>query len=435
MSQPNILYIHSHDTGRYIQPYGHAIPTPNLQQLAEDGILFRQAFCAAPTCSPSRASLLTGQYAHNNGMLGLAHRGFALNDYSQHIIHTLKQAGYSSALAGIQHVANSFTNRGAEEIGYDQVLGTEDPHNLAIDFIKHAPEQPFFLTVGFFETHREFPTEHHINPNYSMPPAPLPDTPRTRQDMANYKAMAQILDEKIGQVLQALDDNNLRDNTLIIYTTDHGIAFPSMKCRLTDAGIGVSLIMQGLELFTGGQVIDAMVSHIDLFPTLCDLLEIDPPMWLQGQSMLPLISDKSQSIREEVFAEVNYHAAYEPKRAVRTQQHKYIRRYDDRQSPVLPNIDDGLSKDQWLEHGLQSRVPASEQLYDLIFDPHETNNLATHPDYAQILADMQSRLARWMQDTDDPLLTGHVIAPSDAVVNDPDGLSPRRDPKPIDPTD
>ena len=82
---PNILYIHSHDTGRYVQPYGYQVPTPNIQLLADQGVLFREAFCAAPTCSGSRASLLTGQYCHNNGMLGLAHRGWSLNDYGEHL--------------------------------------------------------------------------------------------------------------------------------------------------------------------------------------------------------------------------------------------------------------------------------------------------------------------------------------------------------------
>ncbi|MCB0172753.1 MAG: sulfatase-like hydrolase/transferase, partial [Anaerolineae bacterium] len=110
----NILYLHSHDTGRYIQPYGHAVPTPHLQQLAEEGVLFRRAFSAAPTCSPSRACLLTGQSAHSNGMLGLAHRGFTLNDYHQHLVHTLRRAGYYSALVGIQHIAAD-----TAAIGYD----------------------------------------------------------------------------------------------------------------------------------------------------------------------------------------------------------------------------------------------------------------------------------------------------------------------------
>ena len=86
---PNIVYIHSHDTGRYVQPYGHGIPTPNIQLLADQGVLFREAFCAAPTCSGSRASLLTGQYCHQNGMLGLAHRGWSLNDNGEHWIHAL----------------------------------------------------------------------------------------------------------------------------------------------------------------------------------------------------------------------------------------------------------------------------------------------------------------------------------------------------------
>src|SRR3982751_5285119 len=115
-SRPNIVYLHSHDTGRYIQPYGHAIPTPRLQRLAEQGVLFRKAFCAAPTCSPSRASLLTGHCPHNNGMLGLAHRGFSLKDYGEHILHTLRTAEYRSSLIGIQHLA-----RDPKLIGYDEI--------------------------------------------------------------------------------------------------------------------------------------------------------------------------------------------------------------------------------------------------------------------------------------------------------------------------
>src|SRR5579885_602092 len=111
---PNILYIHSHDTGRYIQPYGWNVPTPSLQKLASEGILFRRAFSAAPTCSPSRASLLTGHCPHNNGMLGLAHRGFSLNDYSQHILHWLRPHGYRSTLIGVQHIAKD-----PQVIGYD----------------------------------------------------------------------------------------------------------------------------------------------------------------------------------------------------------------------------------------------------------------------------------------------------------------------------
>src|ERR1700730_18793321 len=116
-AKPHIIYLHSHDSGRYLQPFGHAVPTPNIQRLASEGMLFRRAFSAAPTCSPSRSALLTGQCPHQNGMLGLAHRGFSKVDYNRHIVHTLRDAGYVSVLAGLQHVAPK-----PEMIGYDAIL-------------------------------------------------------------------------------------------------------------------------------------------------------------------------------------------------------------------------------------------------------------------------------------------------------------------------
>jgi N-sulfoglucosamine sulfohydrolase len=432
-NRPNILYLHSHDTGRYIQPYGHAVPTPNLQRLAEEGVLFRHNFCAAPTCSPSRAALVTGMCAHSAGMIGLAHRGFALTDYRQHIVHTLRQAGYHSALIGVQHVADQ---ESIADIGYDAVVPlpsrrVEDVAPAATEWLlqrgQSEAEQPFFLSVGFSETHREFldPGEAE-DPRYCQPPAPLPDTPETRRDMAAFKATARQLDEGMGQVLDALEKAGLAENTLVICTTDHGLAFPGMKCNLTDHGIGVMLILRGPGGFSGGRVIDDMVSHVDIFPTICDLLGIEPPAWLQGTSMMPLIRGEADEIHDEIYAEVTYHAAYEPMRGVRTQRYKYIRRYDDRRTPVLPNCDDSPSKTLWLEHGWGDRAPAQEQLYDLVFDPHEAHNLAEDPAMAAVLVDMRSRLERWMVRTDDPLLnTNNVPAPKGAKVNDPDGLSPK----------
>jgi N-sulfoglucosamine sulfohydrolase len=425
MKYPHILYIHSHDTGRYVQPYGYAVPTPNLQRLAEQGILFRQAFCAAPTCSPSRAALLTGQCAHSSGMLGLAHRGFSLYDYGQHILHTLRGVGYHAALVGHQHIASD-----PAAIGYDSVEAPNGPLERVVPaaraFLDHAPARPFFLSVGFFETHREF---HEPGPRedarYCLPPAPLPDVPQTRQDMAAFKASAQVLDQAVGAVLDALDANGLAENTLVICTTDHGIAFPGMKCNLTDHGTGVMLIVRGPGGFVGGQVCDAMVSHVDLFPTICELLEIDRPVWLQGRSIWPLILGEEEEINDAIFAEVTYHAAYEPQRAVRTRRWKYIRRFEHRPGPVLPNCDDSPSKDVWLEHGWRERAPAREQLYDLVFDPNESHNLAGDPAMVEVLAEMRGRLERWMRATDDPLLRGPVPAPPGVQVNDPDGLSPR----------
>jgi arylsulfatase A-like enzyme len=424
--RPNILYIHSHDTGRYLQPYGHAVPAPNLQHLAEGGILFRHAFNAAPTCSPSRASLLTGMCPHRNGMLGLAHRGFSLNNYKQHMLHTLRTAGYHSELIGLQHIA-----RDAGVIGYDKVTNirgnrTEEVAPAAAEFLGSKPKAPFFLDVGLFETHREFrrpsPKE---DPRFCLPPAPIPDTPQTRADIAAFKASARVMDEGVGVVLKALEANGLAENTLVISTTDHGIAFPAMKCNLTDHGMGVSLIMRGPGGFSGGKVNDAMVSHLDIFPTLCDLLDIEKPAWLEGASLTPLMRGQAEPIHDEIFAEVNYHAAYEPARAVRTARYKYIRRFDGRKHPNLPNCDDGFSKTYWLENGWRDRTVDAEQLYDLIFDPDETRNLAADASSAGTLDDMRKRLSRWMDATDDPLLRGPVAAPAGAEVNDPDGMSPK----------
>jgi N-sulfoglucosamine sulfohydrolase len=436
MNKPNILYIHSHDTGRYIQPYGYAVPTPNLQQLAQRGILFRNAFCAGPTCSPSRASLLTGMYPHNNGMLGLSHRGFSLNDYNQHIVHTLRQAGYFCALSGVQHV-DQITDIASygRRIGYDIILDKDDKQIVgehpmaeqrAAQFLRNSPEQPFFLSVGFTETHRVFPGPHpDDDPNYCCPPAPVPDTPETRGDMAGFIHSARILDRKIGRVLDELDRTGLAENTLVICTTDHGIDFPNMKCNLTDHGTGVMLIMCGPGGFTGGKVIDAMVSHLDIFPTICELIEVEKPSRLQGKSILPLIRGQKSKTHAEIFTEVNFHAAYEPMRAVRTDRWKYIRRFDNRTRAVLPNCDDGPSKEVWLKHGWRNRTVYQEQLYDLIFDPNETNNLADDSAYSAIKTEMENRLQSWMRDTTDPLLKGPLAAPAGAILNSPDQSSHR----------
>jgi arylsulfatase A-like enzyme len=422
----NIVYLHSHDTGRYLQPYGQPVVTPNLHKLATEGVLFRRAFSAAPTCSPSRAALLTGQCPHRNGMLGLAHRGFSMTDYRRHILYTLRDVGYQSVLAGLQHIAAK-----PETIGYDELLRPRsnraaDVAPAAAAFLDRRPSKPFFLDVGFFETHREYPKPGpEDDPRYTQPPAPIPDTPGGRADFAAYRASGRLLDRGAGMVLEALERNGLSENTLVISTTDHGIAFPRMKCNLTDAGFGVSLILRGPGAFRGGRVVDAMVSHLDLFPTVCELTGAKPPAWLEGRSLAPLVRGETSEIHDEVFAEVNYHASYEPQRAVRTQRYKYIRRFGDRTAPVLPNCDDGPSKTVWLNHGWREQAVAREQLYDLIFDPAEQNNLATDPKSAAVLAEMRGRLARWMERTDDPLLKGPVPAPPGAKVNPVDGTSPQ----------
>ncbi len=435
MKAPNVLYLHSHDTGRYVQSYGYAIPTPNLQRLAEQGVLFRQAFSAAPTCSPSRGALLTGQSAHGCGQIGLAHRGFSLPHVERHLAHTLHHVGYHTALFGAHHV-----HVDPSVLGYDRIDGIPNdaarpapktPYSSAsttanaIQFLENTPSQPFFMAVGYNETHRPFaapgPAE---DARFIRPPTPLPDTPEVRQDMAGFQASARILDHNMGAVLQALEANGLAENTLVICTTDHGIAFPGMKCTLTDHGIGVMLIMRGPGGFRGGVVSEALVSHLDLYPTICQLAGIEPPNWLEGRSLLPLVNGETDQLHDEVFAEVNYHAAYEPQRAVRTQRWKYIRHYSPRERVHPANVDDGPSKRLLMAHGLSDRPVDREQLFDLVFDPQERHNLAGEADLTGVLEEMRARLHAWMVRTADPLLHGVVPAPAGAIVDPNDSLQP-----------
>jgi arylsulfatase A-like enzyme len=160
-----------------------------------------------------------------------------------------------------------------------------------------------------------------------------------------------------------------------------------------------------------------MVSQIDIFPTLCEIIGIKKPNWLQGQSFLSLIKGDQESINEEIFAEVNYHTAYEPMRAIRTNKWKYIRRFRNRNKPFLSNTDESYSKDILLENNWADTYIYREELYNLMLDPNEADNLAYDKTKAEILEEMRNRLDRWMKETDDPLKNDTVPRPESALVS------------------
>jgi arylsulfatase A-like enzyme len=425
MPEPlNVLYLHTHDLGRYCQPYGYAFPSPGLQRLAEQGVLFRQAFAAAPTCSPSRAALLTGQYPHRCGMLGLASErvGYTLNDYGRHLAALLRRCGYATALAGVHHVAR-LPWHDPYDMGYEELLNHDamglhdesDPRatvDAAVAFLRRRHDRPFFLSVGFFEPHRNnsAPGRKVFTKDFSEEPADLderycgalpwlPDAAVTRRESANFRQGVAILDRKMGAVLRALDERGLDRSTLVVCTTDHGPGFCDAKATLKDRGIGVALILRG-PAFRAGQVVDAMVSQLDVYPTLCDLLDIPHPDGLDGKSLLPLLSGRADSLHDVLFAEQTYHVNYRPLRAVRTDRWKYIRRFDLDQPK---GVDRGPAEQLLIEHGWLDVAQPAEELYDLVFDPHETCNLVGRPAYREALAGMQRRLDDWMERTGDPL--------------------------------
>jgi len=224
-------------------------------------------------------------------------------------------------------------------------------------------------------------------------------------------------------VLDALDETGLAANTLVICTTDHGLAFPGMKCNLTDTGTGVLLIVRGPGGFAGGQVCDSLISQIDIYPTVCEVLGIERPAWLQGTSIMPVVREEAEEVNDAIYAEVTYHAAYEPQRAIRTREWLYIERFGERDLPVLPNCDDGGTRDFWLEHGWDARPIDPEQPYDNLFDPVQMRNVIDDPGNADIAAGLRERLDAWMRRTGDPLLDGPVPLPVGAAANDPDSRS------------
>lgn len=434
----NLIYLHTHDTGRYLQPYGYPVPTPNLMELAKQSAMFRNHYCCGPTCSPSRSAMLTGMHPHCCGMTGLAHRGFALHDYSRHLAQFLGRSGYETILCGMQHEAGD-----AAALGYDRLCikdkaevknATEwDLANArsAIGFLRENHKKPFFLSYGLEHTHRPFlEFDEDIDPKYLHVPSPLPDVPYIRQDFAGFLTSARRADACIGMVLEEIYRLHLEDDMVILYTTDHGIAFPWMKCTLYDSGIGTALMIRYPGNPSAGTAPDALTSHLDIFPTLCDLLGLSKPGWLQGKSLLPILENKVDEVNEAVFAQVNYHASYEPQIAVRTKRYKYIRRFDpEHPVPALANMDNSPSKAYLMEHALAARRLDQEQLFDLMYDPNERANLIRCMEYDRVKKEMSERLDRFMADTDHPLLRGPVPLPEGAFVNrltcdDPESKNP-----------
>lgn len=425
----NILYIHTHDSGRVLSPYGYKVPTPNLESFAGEAAVFRNAYCAGPTCSPSRAAMLTGTYPHQTGMLGLAQRGFSM-DCSRHLVRYLNAKGYDTALCGIQHEAGWYLDleNGAKEIGYKEELTCDNGGYRQEDLVKwdqenarrvctwlkgrsrnQDGEKPFFLSYGMYATHRRFPDQidPEINPDLALVPYPIPDSREARKDFAGFLTSVKSADQCFGQVVECLKKEGLWENTIVLFTTDHGIANPFSKCTLFDSGIGVALMVYVPGAGANGKVIDSLASHVDVFPTLCDLLGLEKPDYLEGVSLVPLLKGEEEALRQDIFAEINFHTSYEPARCVRTERYKYIRYYDTSYLKInRSNMDESLTKDYFMERGLQDRAKDEEALYDLAYDPGERRNLAGEPEYSRVLADMRQRLKEYEERTEDPILEG-----------------------------
>lgn len=438
----NILYIHTHDSGRILSPYGYKIPTDNLLEFSKDALVFEKAFTASPTCSPSRGALLTGMYPHSNGLIGLSQRGFKIDDYKKHLVNFLKSNGYRTVLCGIQHEAGKYLESylGKEVIGYDEDITTDgfsyeqeelikwDEENSlkACEWLKeNGNKNKFFMSFGFYSTHRRFPKNKTDDKTKILLPHKIIKSEKTYEDFADYIESARNFDKSFKNIIDTLKETGLYEKTLIIFTTDHGIPFPECKCTLYDAGIEVALIIRKPKCKNNGKRYNNLISQIDIFPTICDILNIKKPDYLQGKSFSKVFEDVDYKVREHIYSEVNFHTSYEPIRAIRNEKYKYIRYYDDTYKKYnLSNIDNSLSKDIFVESLNNDFSKVVEHFYDLENDIEETKNLINDSKYKNEIEKLKNSLKEWQEKTDDPILNGEIKKEKNWKVNKRECINP-----------
>lgn len=415
----NLVIIDCHDLGQHLGCYGwQTVPSANLDAIAAQGVRFAQSFCTAPQCSPSRAVLYTGRYAHANGMFGLAHAPFnwRLHDDETYLARHLQNAGYHTALIGIQHVA-AHDEAAVEALGFQQHWPTADDEVIAdraAAFLRAAPHEPFFLNVGFFEPHRDRHGRFRQAPpddslGVEVPPY-LPQTAEARGEFAEFQGAIRRMDEGVGRIWQALQESGHIEDTWLLFTADHGLAMPGAKCTMYDPGLKTALIMAARPFgLTGGRVYTDLISNVDILPTVLDMLGLPVSDRVQGQSFAGLLRGVPYTPRTHLFAEKTFHTAYEPQRMVRTSRYKLIWNAEAGILNVPADIMHSPIYPQMIDHITVERAPL--ELYDLHADPLERHDLSEDPAYTSIRDELRRLLLGWMQETGDPLLAGPIASP------------------------
>lgn len=409
--KPNIILLITHDTGRHLSPYGvSTVDTPHCERLARESTLFEQSFCTAPQCSPSRASIVTGRYPHANGVMGLTHEDFAwaMHDSERPIAMLLREAGYVTWLLGWQHEAPD-----PHSLGFDHVAGfpfKDLPKHLDPMLRNRPADRPFYCQLGSGEVHRPFTTQNTV-PDDRLGvsiPSYLKDGPQTREEIRLLQGVIKRFDHGLGQLLALIDQYHLTNDTLLIVTTDHGLAFPRAKGSLYDPGIETMLFLRWPGRIEAGARKSELVSNVDILPTILECAGATPPDCLHGRSLMPLLDGGSFVERDAIFAEKTFHDCYDPMRCIRTKTHKYIRYFEKSSLHCVPGdvLGGGASRElgPLPRHGV-------EELYALESDPAETTNLAGEPACRELLQRLRARLYQWMRDTGDPLLQGPVASP------------------------
>lgn len=421
--------------------YGHAgaygdkaARTPTFDQLAKDGVLFTHSFCASPSCTPSRAALLTGQAIHrleDSGNLWslLATKYDTYPDL-------LEKQGYVVGLQGKGWGPGDFKAGGRSR-------NPAGPNVKSFaDFLKTVPAgKPFCFWFGSKDPHREYVKGQGLQAgmkleDVTVPPF-LPDTPEVRSDLLDYLFAVQRYDRDTGEMLKLLEEAGRAKNTVVVMTSDNGLPFPRAKANLYDSGTRMPLCIRWPAKIQGGRKVDALVSHTDLAPTVLEAAGLKVPDSMTGRSILPLLQTGAQDGRERIFYGRERHANVRagdlsyPARAIRTNEYLYVRNLRPDAWPagdpekwkavgVFGDCDGGPSKEQIIARRDQDlakffrmafeKRPARE-LFDLAQDPWQLENLAEK--LPEVAAKLDAELTAWLAKTGDPRVVDGKLSGED----------------------
>ena len=417
--KPNIVVFLGDDQSLLdSEVYGSTdVRTPNMQRLATAGMTFTHAFVASPSCAPSRAALLTGLMPARNGAEANHSRP---RPEIKKLPAYLRELGYEVVAFGkVSHYKHT------KEYGFDYFAHDAFHEDVAIPAALkwlrvRKSDQPLCLFVGSNWPHVPWPEDAKSNDNLSLPPTQVP-TRETHQARALYYAAVKRMDDELGQIYDTARET-LGTNILFIHTSDHGAQFPFAKWNCYDAGIRVSLLVAWPGVIKPATRADAMVSWVDLLPTLIEVAGGSPPNNIDGSSFLPILRGERSTHRDRVFtthtSDGNMNVY--PIRSVRTTDWKFILNlhpeFEHHTHVDLAPRDDkpgywGGYWSSWTNAATTNIQAAAivrryhqrpaEELYDLRNDPFETNNLAADPKCLQRAKSLRAELDAWMREQDD----------------------------------
>ena len=430
-ARPNILFVIADDWSYpHAGAYGdRTVATPAFDRVAREGVLFHRAFTAAPSCTPSRAAILTGRPPHQLAEGGnlwsfLPSRFDVFPDL-------LEKAGYAVGHTGKGWGPGQFEAGGR----------TRNPAGPRFanfqDFLAQRRDgQPFYFWYGSTDPHRPYDAgsgaKAGLLPASVKVPAFLPDTPEVRHDILDYYFEVQRFDSQLAGLLAELERRKELDNTLVVVTSDNGMPFPRAKAGMYDAGTHMPLAIRWPRGARSGLAVDAFVNLIDLAPTFMEAAGIAVPSGFTGRSLVPILAGKTDASRDRTFSERERHANVRrgdlsyPARAIRTGEFLYIRNYrpdrwpagdPERYFAVGPfgDIDGGPSKSLLLGRRedaairkyfeLATAKRSADELFDLKRDPDQLVNVAGNAAYSRTLERLRAELTLWQRATGDPRVT------------------------------